>query len=114
MAISRPISSIYLGAALRLLLHQRLFVTAATPPRRTHGAAPLTGLLQLDGVFSLMEPCWISVVVHSPVPHPSGTSHSVSRSDVSADMFHLGTDVDLKEVQMEISAFRIQLIDVCE
>lgn len=43
----------------------RVFVTAATPPPRTHGASPLMGLLQLDYIFTLMEPCWISVVVHS-------------------------------------------------
>lgn len=29
----------------------------------------------------------------------------MSRSDIFADMFHLGTDVKVKEVQMEISAF---------
>jgi len=45
------------------------------------------------------------VVVHSPVLHLSDRGHFVSRSDIFADMFHLGTDVDLKEVQMEIAAF---------
>lgn len=41
------------------------FVTTVTPPQRTHGALLLTGPLQLDYIFTLMEPCWISVVVHS-------------------------------------------------
>lgn len=82
-----------------------VFVTTATPPQRTHGASLLTGLLQLDYIFTLMEPCWISVVVHSPVLHLSDRGHFVSRSDIFADMFHLGTDVNVEEVQMEISAF---------
>lgn len=41
----------------------------------------------------------------SPVCHLSDRGHFVSLSDIFADMFHLGTDVNAKEVQMEISAF---------
>lgn len=44
------------------------------------------------------------MVVHSPVLHLSDAGRFVSRSDIFADMFHLGTDVNVKEVQMEISA----------
>lgn len=36
--------------------------------------------------------------------HPSDRGHFVSHSDIFADMFHLGTDVNVTEVQMEISA----------
>lgn len=103
MAISRLISSIY--EALSPSAVALVFVTAATPPQRTHGVSLLTRLLQLDYIFTPMEPCWISVVVHSPALHLSGRGHFVSLSDIFADMFHLVTDVNAKEVQMEISAF---------
>lgn len=65
----------------------------------------LMGRLQLDYRFTEMEPCWISVVVHSLLLHPSDRGYFMSCSDIVADMFHLGTDVNAKEVQMEISAF---------
>lgn len=105
MAISRLTSCVYLGSALRLRLHRRQlwdFVTTATSPPRTNGVSPLPGLLQLDRMPTPMEPCWISVVVHSPVPHRSEGGHFVSLSDIFADMFHLETDVNATEVQMEI------------
>lgn len=82
------------------------FLSPLRPNRRGHMARCCwRGLLQLDYIFTLMEPCWISVVVQSLVLHLSDRGHFVSHSDIFADMFHLGTDVNVKEVQMEISAF---------
>lgn len=75
-----------------------------TPARGTHGAMLLTGRLQLDYTLAPMEPCWISVVVHTPVVHLSDRGHFVSHFDIFADMFHLRTDVNSKEVQMETMA----------
>lgn len=45
------------------------------------------------------------MVVHSPLLHLSDRGYFMSCSDIVADMFHLGTDVNVKEVQMEMSAF---------
>lgn len=107
VAISLLISRIYLGPALRLfspLAVALVFVTTATPSQRTHGVSLLTGWLQLDYIFTLMETCWISVVVHSEFSIYQAGAILVSHPDIFADMFHLGTDVNVKELQMEISA----------
>lgn len=106
MAISRLISSIYLGSSQRFCLHQRwlCFCHHCDPTAEdtwcvvADGAAAAGLHIHPDGAMLDLSGGPLRVL------HPSDAGHFVSRSDIFADMFHLGTDVTAKEVQMEISA----------
>lgn len=56
----------------------------------------LTVRLQLECIFILMKPCWISVVVQSESSIDQREAIFVSHPDVFADMFRLGADVNVK------------------